>query len=67
MKRKMIITAMFISLSLLTVSCTKSVESKSISKDMISSTLESVIGGNSNSTANRKNGRCRTIIILIVT
>ncbi len=45
MKRKMIITAMFISLSLLTVSCTKSVESKSISKDMISSTLESVIGG----------------------
>ena len=45
MKRKMIITVMVISLSLLTVSCTKSVESKSISKDMISSTLESVIGG----------------------
>ena len=67
MKRKMIITVMFISLSLLTVSCTKSVESKSISKDMISSTLESVIGGNSNSTANRTNERCRTIIISIVT
>lgn len=44
MKRKMIITAMFISLSLLTVSCTKSVESKSISKEIISATVESVIG-----------------------
>lgn len=45
MKRKILITVMFISLSLFTFSCTKSVESKSISKDMISSTLESVIGG----------------------
>lgn len=44
MKRKMIITVMFISLSLLTVSCTKSIESKSVSKEIISATLESVIG-----------------------
>lgn len=44
MKRKMIIAVMFISLSLLTVSCTKSIESKSVSKEIISATLESVIG-----------------------
>lgn len=44
MKRKMIISVMFISLSLLTVSCTKSIESKSVSKEIISATLESVIG-----------------------
>lgn len=43
MKRKMIISVMFISLSLLTVSCTKSIESKSVSKEIISATLESVI------------------------
>lgn len=44
MKRKMIISVMFISLSLLTVSCTKSIENKSVSKEIISATLESVIG-----------------------
>lgn len=44
MKRKMIISVMFISLSLLTVSCTKSIESKSVSKEIISATLKSVIG-----------------------
>ena len=44
MKRKMIISVMFISLSLLTVSCTKSIESKSVSKEIIFATLESVIG-----------------------